>query len=302
MGFLIGVIAAQISGHLGPTQISRTLSTFSSGNSHPLLTSGYSQGMAGTFPQANVFVSVGGYNPGVTYNNVYTISSGSSSFSSVTSYPTTIFQTAVMAFNGKFFVFGGNGQNGYAGGGSTNSIYYMTTSLNSWTAGTSLISSGGHGVGYTPNYLVVSDNSAWYRGTGTSTWTVTTTPPNSSPPVTLNSGYAYVNAGSSTYFTKDDGTTYTNAGITPPLSTGGSWYGNVYGQTGYPIYAPYNTYYPSTPLMYYFSGYGYTSTNVYPQFNQGGNYSNNAPLGDGILNNQFISMRAAAGQAYATIN
>jgi hypothetical protein len=303
MPILSGIIASAGGGIVNV--IRRALGTFStSGTTIPYAQSGYNQGMARSFPSGNVMVLNEGYHPPfpTTFNGVYTLSSGSSGFTTRTSYPTTIFQTSTMEWNGNFFVFGGNGINGTASGGSTSAVRYMTTALNSWTSGTSLPSATAVGVGRTQNNIFFMIGATAYKGTGTGAWSTTTATPGSATPAYLNSGVSYCFTGSTAYYSLNDGATWVDAGIANPLSPAGP--GNVIGnegnQTTYPIYMTWDTY-TSSPKMYYFSGEGFTLTNCFGQENSSGDYSTATNVGVGLLNDQYIAIRNVGGQQYATI-
>jgi hypothetical protein len=302
MSLLLGIFASVISAIY--VKVTRSLSTFTnSGVSIPWNQSGYNQGMARAFPSANVMMVHEGYRPPfpTVSANVYSMSSGSSGFTSRTAYPTTIFQTTTREWDGKYFVFGGNGLNGSAGGGSTNAVRYMTTSLNSWTSGTNLPAVTSVNVGRTTNNLYFVISGTAYKGNGIGPWSTTTLAPGEGPAY-LNSELSYCFSGSATYYSTNDGASWVNAGITPPIASApGYVLGNEGNQSGYPIYMAWDTY-TSNPKMYYFSGEGFTLTNCFGQENASGDYTTATNIGVGLLNNQYICVRSVGSQQYATVN
>jgi hypothetical protein len=282
---------------------SRSLGTFSTTSSNPFGNWEYFQGMGCGFPSANVTLVCGSYNSNYTTNgNCYTIGNGGTGWTSRTSYPTSIFQSEMVAYQGKVFVFGGNGLNGTAGGGAASATRYMTTSLNSWTSGTSMPASGSWGAWLTPNYILVAKDGNWYRGTGTGAWTSITAPPalNSYSAGTM----AYCFGGTNTWNSTDDGTTWLKMNIAPPLTASpNAIVAPTDGNAATAIYLFYNT--RTTPVGYYFNGNSYTSTTNYGTEIDApgpGGGNGNTQYARGINGNQITLIMGNGGYRYATIN
>lgn len=281
--------------------VSRSLGTFStSGSQNPYGNWGYFQSTSGVgFSGANVSIVVGSYNSNYTTNgNCYTIANGGGGFTQRTTYPTSIFQTDMVTLGSKAFVLGGNGTAGGTGG-STAAVYYMGTGLNSWTAGTSLPSSGGAGGGYSQNNIIArASNGNNYRGTGIGSWTQIASFPAGTGNAYAIGSFTYAFSTSATYYSKDEGSTWLNANITPPFSTGAVLVGASPDNTATSIYLFYNT--TTTPAGYYFNGSSYTSTNNWGTQDTSG--ATTALFGAGINGNQITIFMGGSGYRYATIN
>lgn len=282
----------------------RALGSFTnSGVNTPFGTWEYFQGVqASGFPSANVMLVVGSYNSNYTTNGqCYTSNGSGGGWTSRTTYPTSIFQTSGIAHDSKFFVLGGSGLNGTAGGGTTANVYYMTTSLNSWTGGTSMPSSGNWEVGRFRDNIVARQGNNYYYGTGTGSWTSMTAPPIAGLPWYLDANKSYVIGDSSVYVTSDNGSTWTNIGVVPPATNPGliGWTDN---NTPTSIYAEYNREAASGNRdIYYFDGVAFTSTN---------NYQKNRPIGTpgnytyaiGIVGDKYVAVFGNGSYFYSTIS
>jgi hypothetical protein len=280
---------------------SRSLGTFStSGTGNPNGNWEYYQGIGAAFPSANVTLSVGEYEPYYTTGDVFSIANGGGGWTGRTSYPITIFQTDAIADNGKFFVFGGNGLGGSPGGGSTAAAYYLNSALSSWTSGTTMPATGSWGAGRTTTKIYVQKSTNAYTGTGTSAWTSCALAPGSKP-ATMNVGDSFSITASTTYKSSDDGASWVDASIAPPIATSPSYVvGATDNNTATSLYVFYNTY--STPAAYYFNGAAYTATNNFGTEVNPGTGSGNTTFGYGINGNQITFLFGNGGYRYATIN
>lgn len=294
---ILGIIASA----LAPT-ISKPLGTWStSGSQNPYGNWTYFQGMGTGFPAANVFQLTGSYNSNYSVNgNTYTISNGGSSWTSRTSYPTPIFQTSMVAFDSKMFVLGGNGTGGSAAGPTTANVYYMTTSLNSWTAGTSMPAAGGWQSGATPNFILAFQNPATtYRGTGTSAWTQVASIPEYPPVILLGKSYS-VKSDGTIWVSTNDGSSWTNTNIVTPTGTGprfavAAGQGSTVSSS---IYMWFNTF--TSPIGYYFNGKTFTVTTDYGLEYSAGSGSQVYAIG--FNGTQLTAVYTASPYKYTTIS
>lgn len=280
---------------------SRSLGTFTtSGNGNPHGSWTYFQGMGCAFPEANVFIVTGSYNSNYTTNgNTFTIANGGGSWTSRTTYPTSVFQTDMLAFEGKVFVFGGNGLNGTAGGGSTSNTYYIGTNLSGWTAGTAIPVAGSTTAMRIPGSIIIQSGGIWYKGNGTSAWTATTSPPGFGSYTVGNIAYSF--GGSKVFITTTDWSKYTVLNVAQPVSSSPSQIVSpAFGNAATSIYLFYDTEYTQTPSAYYFNGSTYTLTNNYGTQRTDGLGS--AIFAYGINGNQITFIFGASGYRYATIN
>ena len=292
-----------------PTYPSRGLAAFStSGSSNPNGNWQYFQGLGGAFPSANATLSIGSYTSNYTISgNVFSIANGGGGWTGRTGYPTTIFQTDGIAFSGKFFVFGGNGLNGSPSGGSTAAVYYLNSTMTSWTAGTTLPASGSWAAGtaasLSGNKIYVERSGNAYVGDGTTAWVSATAAPGTKPATMNVSGTSWSITTTATYYSSNNAASWVNAAITPPITSSlpDAVVGPTDNNTPTSIYLFWNTY--STPAGYYFNGSTFTSTNNFGT--QNNNYESggaNSYYASGINGNQITFIMNNGGYRYATIN
>lgn len=287
----------------------RTVSNFTTGSNYPTPYGSqgqYNQSMMAAFPDASVFMSVGGYTPGTTYSSVYSISGPTSGWTGRPGYPHTVFQTTILPLGDKFFVFGGNGLNGTAGGGTTNQIRYMQSNFGGWTNAGTMFASGGTGVSRTRNYFYYRYSGTSYYGNGITGWTATSALPSGVVDVSyIRDGQTWgiPNSANYYYYSNNDGATWTattlvnpinttQVGVTMDMASSGTATQNIITYNGYQD----GSY--GSIAVYSFSGAAFTAIGNSPA--QGN--SSNSMQGIGIFNNYLYYNYNNGSPYYATFS